>query len=92
MINTGNICVRVRNIVIIISVQFENTMPSPNGFQRREAEDHEIQTFRHVTDRLSSRVWLALFIGSMERFAFYAVTAPWRECAIAKCNSLLTIL
>jgi POT family proton-dependent oligopeptide transporter len=56
-----------------------NPQTSTNERERRDATDDEIRDLTHVVDSLPSIVWIALVASGAERFAFYALTAPWRE-------------
>lgn len=49
------------------------------SFIRRDATEEEILECRHVADQLNMPIWVALVVGAAERFAFYAITTPWRE-------------
>lgn len=48
--------------------------------ERRDATEDEIKTLPHVVDSIPLVVWIALVAGALERFTYYAVTAPWRKC------------
>ncbi|KAJ5519177.1 oligopeptide transporter, partial [Penicillium expansum] len=48
-------------------------------FERRDATDEEIKTLPYVVDSIPLIVWIALVAGALERFTYYAVTAPWQD-------------
>jgi hypothetical protein len=45
----------------------------------REATEEEIKKLRHTVDHIPQEVWVVALVGAIERFAFYAVVAPWRK-------------
>ena len=49
-------------------------------WERRDATEDEVKTLPHVVDSIPIVVWIALVAGALERFTYYAVTAPWRKC------------
>ncbi|OQD98299.1 hypothetical protein PENSOL_c009G01338 [Penicillium solitum] len=46
---------------------------------RRDATEDEVKTLPHVVDSIPIVVWIALVAGALERFTYYAVTAPWQN-------------
>lgn len=50
----------------------------------RDATDEEIQSLRHVNDRLPRKVWIALLASGAERLTYYVISTPWRECPVAE--------
>ncbi|OQD63785.1 hypothetical protein PENPOL_c009G00790 [Penicillium polonicum] len=47
--------------------------------ERRDATEDERKTLPHVVDSIPLVVWIALVAGALERFTYYAVTAPWQN-------------
>lgn len=46
----------------------------------RDATDEEIESLRHVVDKLPRKVWVSLIVSGAERFTYYTITTPWRKC------------
>ncbi|KAF2720992.1 peptide transporter PTR2-A [Polychaeton citri CBS 116435] len=61
---------------------------TPFKVERREATEDEVKNLRHVVDSIPNSVWIALTIGSAERFTFYAVSAPWQNYMQNKPDSI----
>ena len=44
----------------------------------RDATEDEINTLRHVTDRIPLAAWIVILAGAAERATYFGVIAPWR--------------
>ncbi|APA08595.1 hypothetical protein sscle_04g033650 [Sclerotinia sclerotiorum 1980 UF-70] len=49
------------------------------SFERRNATEGEILSYRHIPDQVHTAVWIAVLVGALERFAFFCITAPWQN-------------
>ncbi|KAL8912569.1 MAG: hypothetical protein Q9171_002433 [Xanthocarpia ochracea] len=63
-----------------IALDTEKTVPldalefNANG---RDATEDEINTLRHVTDRIPLAAWIVILAGAAERATYFGVIAPW---------------
>lgn len=49
------------------------------GIEVRMAAEHELKSLPQVSDKLPLSVYIALAGGATERFAYFALTTPWRQ-------------
>ncbi|KAE8386474.1 POT family-domain-containing protein [Aspergillus alliaceus] len=45
----------------------------------RDATNEEIDSLRHVVDKLPRKVWVSLLVSGAERFTYYTITTPWQN-------------
>ncbi|KAB8223433.1 POT family-domain-containing protein [Aspergillus novoparasiticus] len=45
----------------------------------RDATEEEIESLRHVVDKLPRKVWVSLIVSGAERFTYYTITTPWQN-------------
>lgn len=53
----------------------------PGCLYLREATADDLANLRHVRGNVPAIVWLVVFTGAAQRFAYYGSTVPWRRPA-----------
>ncbi|KAE8340233.1 hypothetical protein BDV24DRAFT_134444 [Aspergillus arachidicola] len=53
--------------------------PADINDEPRDATEEEIESLRHVVDKLPRKVWVSLIVSGAERFTYYTITTPWQN-------------